>query len=187
MAVVSQVETPSSPQLQEFYELIERTSRGLGVLNVFKVMAHTPDLMRVWWEMMTALFTRLSLDPRLRELAVLRLFHVLRCEYGFAHHVRIGRQVGLTAAEMEALAEYESASGFSELERLVLRYTDSVTAMRADSAELARELLNHLAERDLVELTFCIANWNAMARLLTPLAVEMEPAILSELPTWWPK
>ena len=48
MAVVSQVETPNSPQLQEFYELIERTSRGLGVLNVFKVMAHTPDLMRVW-------------------------------------------------------------------------------------------------------------------------------------------
>ncbi len=187
MAVVSQVETPNSSQLQEFYDLLERSSRGLGVLNVFKVMAHTPDLMRSWWDMMTALFARLSLDPRLRELAVLRLFHVLRCDYGFAHHVRIGKQAGITAEEMEALAEYESAPGFSELERLVLRYADSVTAMRADSAVLARELLNHLAERDLVELTFCIANWNAMARLLTPLAVEMEPAVVPELPSWWPK
>ncbi len=33
MAVVSQVETPSSPQLQELYKLIERTSRGLGILK----------------------------------------------------------------------------------------------------------------------------------------------------------
>lgn len=187
MAVVSQVETPDSPQLLEFYQLIERTSRGLGVLNVFKVMAHSPELMRSWWEMMTALFTRLSLNPRLRELAILRLFQIHHCDYGFAHHVRISKQIGITAEEIDALSRYESASGFSGLERLVLRYTDSVTAMGENSPELARSLRDHLSERDLIELTFCIANWNAMARILEPLSIDTEPAIASELPAWWSK
>lgn len=185
MAVVSFVEKPDASEVQQFYDLIERTSRGLGVLNVFKVMAHTPELMRSWWDMMTLLFTRLALDARLRELAILRLFQVMRCDYGFAHHVRLGKQVGLTEEEIEALAGYESAAGFSERERLVLQYTDAVTAMRADAPELARMLLDYLTERDLVELTFCIANWNLMARLLTSLVVEMEPPIAAELPSWW--
>src|SRR4030042_3047132 len=171
MAVVSQVEAPGSPELQEFYARIERTSGGLGVLNVFKGMAHTPDLMRSWWAMRMLALTRLSLEARLRELAILRLFQVLRCEYGYAHHVRVGRRVGLTDDEMEALAGYDSAPEFSEVERLVLRYADSVTEMGADAPKLARELRKHLSERDLVELTFCIANWNLMARLLAPLAV----------------
>ena len=185
MAVVSNIETADTPELRQFYETIERTSGGLGVLNVFKAMAHSPELMRSWWDVMTLLFTRLSLSPRLRELAILRLFQLTRCEYGFAHHVRIGRRAGITAEEIDALGEYEASSLFSDAERLVLRYTDAVTELRPDAPDLARALLAHLSEAELVELTFCIANWNLMARLLEPLAVEVETEIAPELPAWW--
>ena len=91
MSAVRPIETPDTDDLRAFYERIERTSRGLGVLNVFKVMAHSPELMQSWWGMMALLFSRLQLDPRLRELAILRLFQITRSPYGFAHHVRIGR------------------------------------------------------------------------------------------------
>ncbi len=185
MTVVAHVESPGSPELKNFYTRVERTSGGLGVLNVFKVMAHTPELMCSWWDMMMVALTRLSLDARLRELAILRVFQVLRCEYGFAHHARLAKRVGLTTEEIDALAEYESAPEFSEAERLVLRYADSVTDMRPDASSQARELLVRLTERDLVELTFCIANWNLMARLLIPLSVELEPAIAEDLPPSW--
>ena len=186
MAVVSRVEPPGSGELREFYERIERTSGGLGVLNVFKVMAHTPELMEAWWRMMAVALSRLQLAPRLRELAILRLFQRTRTPYGFAHHVRIGKRVGLTAAEIDALRDYESAREFSELERLVLRYTDAVTALAPEAPGLAAQLRRRLSERDVVELTFCIANWNLMARLLMPLDVEVEEAIAGELPAWWP-
>ena len=104
MAAVSTIDTPSTDELRAFHERIERTSRGLGVLNIFKVMAHTPELMQSWWAMMALLFTRLELEPRLREL---------------------------------------------------------------------------------VELTFCIANWNLMAHLLLPLEIELEPAAREYLPATW--
>ena len=93
MPAVSSIESPDTPELRDFYATIEGASRGLGVLNVFKVMAHSPELMQSWWRMMVLLLTRLQLDPRLRELAILRLFQLKRSSYGFAHHVResVGR------------------------------------------------------------------------------------------------
>ena len=185
MAAVSTIETPPTDELRAFYERIERTSRGLGVLNVFKVAAHSPELMQSWWAMMALLFTRLELEPRLRELAILRLFQLTRCPYGFAHHVRIGRDVGITDKEVAALASYAESDGFSPLDKLVLQYTDAVTQLRDDAPSLAGALRAHLSEREVVELTFCIANWNLMAHLLLPLEVELEPAAREHLPEGW--
>jgi AhpD family alkylhydroperoxidase len=184
MPAISQIETPP-PDLEQFYERIDRTSRGLGVLNVFKVMAHSPELMQSWWGMMAVLFARLQLDPRLRELAILRLFQVTRCSYGYAHHVRIGHDVGITDEEIAELDGYESSGRFSELEKLALRYTDAVTRLDESSASIAQELRTYLSERELVELTFCIANWNLMAHLLLPLEIAVEEPVRQFLPESW--
>jgi len=185
MAAVTPIETPPTDEVRKFYDRIERTSRGLGVLNVFKVMAHTPELMESWWRMMVVLLARLALDPRLRELAILRLFQLTKCEYGFAHHVRIGKEAGVTDEQIGALAAYEHSDVFSPLDKLVLRYTDAVTRLDASAPALAHELRAQLSEREVVELTFCIANWNLMAHLLMPLEVALEPTAREWLPERW--
>lgn len=184
MPAVSKVATPT-PELEQFYERVARASRGLGVLNVFKVMAHSPELMQSWWAMMAVLFARLQLDPRLRELAILRLFQLTRCAYGYAHHVRIGRDAGISDDEIAELDSYERSERFSTLDKLVLRYTDAVTRLEDSSAALAQELRTHLSERELVELTFCIANWNLMAHLLLPLEIEVEEPVREFVPESW--
>ena len=185
MAAVTPIETPTTDELREFYEQMDRTSGGLGVLNVFKVMAHSPALMRSWWGMMVVLFGRLELDPRLRELAILRLFQIKRTAYGFAHHVRFGKEIGLTDEQIGALDRYPESDLLAPLEKLVLQYTDAVTTMDRSSADLASALREHLSEQEVVELTFCIANWNLMAHLLLPLEIELEPAAREFLPEGW--
>ncbi len=185
MTAVAPIETPTSEEVREFYERIEATSRGLGVLNVFKVMAHSPELMRSWWQMMIVLLTRLELNPRLRELAILRLFQVTSVAYGFAHHVRLGKDVGLTDEEIADLGSYAQSGRFSELEKLVLRYTDAVTKLDDGAPSVAGELSAYLSEREVVELTFCIANWNLMAKLLMPLEIELESSATQFLPSDW--
>ena len=185
MAAVTPIESPPTDEVRAFYERIERTSRGLGVLNVFKVTAHSPELMQSWWQMMVVLLSRLQLDPRLRELAILRLFQLTRCAYGFAHHVRISRDLGVSDDDIAALAGYPESDRFSAIERLVLQYTDAVTRLSPDAPALASALRAHLSEREIVELTFCIANWNLMAHVLIPLQVELEPAAREYLPSGW--
>jgi AhpD family alkylhydroperoxidase len=185
MSVLTPIETPSTEELQQFYERVSRASRGLGVLNVFKIAAHSPELMQAWWQMMVVLLSRLELSPRLRELAILRLFQLTRCEYGYAHHVRIGRDAGLTDEEIAAMVAYGTSEQFSPLDKLVLRYTDAVTKLTDDAPSLAAELKSQLSEREVFELTFCIANWNLMAHLLLPLQIELEPAARQYLNAGW--
>jgi AhpD family alkylhydroperoxidase len=185
MSVLKPIETPTTEELQKFYERVSRASRGLGVLNVFKVAAHSPELMQSWWQMMVVLLSRLELNPRLRELAILRLFQLTHCEYGYAHHVRIGRDAGVTDDEIAAMAKYESSGLFSPLEKLVLRYTDAVTKLSDGAPTLAEELKGQLSEREVLELTFCIANWNLIAHLVLPLQIELEPAAREYLRAGW--
>ena len=185
MSAVSQIDTPTSPELKEFYDQVEGASRGLGVLNVFKVMAHSPELMKAWWGMMAVALSRLKLEARLRELAILRLFQVKPAAYGFAHHVRIGRDLGVTDEDVAALATHAESDHFSTLDKLVLRYTDAVTRLEDTSPAIATELREHLSEQEVVELTFCIANWNLMAHLLAPLEIELEAGVSDYLPDGW--
>lgn len=185
MSVVTMIEQPESADVREFYDLLDRTSRGLGVLNVFKVMAHTPELMKAWWGMMTVLLTRLELPPRDRELAILRLFQLKGGAYGFAHHVRIGRQVGITDEQIEALPTHATSALFDEHDRLVLRYVDAVTRLDDAASSIGEEVKRAIGERQLVELTFCIANWNLMVFILEPLQIEMEEATKPYLPANW--
>src|SRR3990170_2321855 len=185
MAVVSGVEEPQTEELREFYARLEKGSGGLGVLNILKVMAHSPKLMRAWVRMGTIALTGLELSPRLRELAILRVFQNTGGQYGFAHHVRYGRQAGLRDEEIASLKRYESDGRFSELDRLALRYADAVTDLRADASQIAKALRANLSEQELVELTFCIAHWNMVARILQPLQVEVDPSLIAELPAGW--
>ena len=185
MAAVTPIEKPESPDLKEFYDRIERTSQGMGVLNIFKTMAHSPDLMQSWWGMMAVLFARLKLDPRLRELAILRLFQIRHCDYGYAHHVRIGKQNEITDEQLAAMDSYAASDAFSDLDKQVLEYTDAVTNLEERSKELAAGLREHLSEQEVVELTFCIANWNLMVHLLLPLEIELEEPVKEFLPAGW--
>ena len=185
MAAVTLIEAPESPELKEFYDRIEGASQGMGVLNVFKTMAHSPDLMQSWWGMMAVLFARLKLDPRLRELAILRLFQIRHCDYGYAHHVRIGKQNEITDEQLAAMDSYANSDVFSDLDKQVLEYTGAVTKLEERSKKLAAGLREHLSEQEVVELTFCIANWNLMVHLLLPLEIELEEPVKEFLPPGW--
>lgn len=185
MSVVRMIEQPESDDLRAFYDLLERAGRDMGVLNVFKVMAHSPELLRSWWQMMTVLLSKLELPARYRELAILRLFQVKGGAYGFAHHVRIAKMIGVSEDAIAQLAQHEESVAFDATDKLVLRYTDAVTRMDAAATAIAEEVKAALGERQLVELTFCIANWNLMAHLLEPLQIELEEPAKAYLPSNW--
>ena len=90
MSVIPKVEEPDSEELRELYDRLSQASGGLGVLNIFKVIAHNPQLLRGWLRMATPLLAGgLALSPRLREIAILRVAQLCRSEYEFAHHIRI--------------------------------------------------------------------------------------------------
>ena len=187
MSVVEKVEDPGDDgDLKDMYERLAQGGLGLGVLNIFKVVAHNPALLRNWARLGTTMLTGgIVLSPRLRELAILRVGQLSGSEYEFGQHIRIAGTVGISYDEMAALQDYADSDTFSELERAVLAYVDAAARLDADAADRARDLKRWLSDRELVELSMCVGYWGLVARILVPLEVELDEALMGELPAEW--
>lgn len=185
-AVIPLVDEPESEELRELYERLAQGMPELGVLNIFKVMAHNPQLLRGWLRMATPLLAGgLTLSPRLREIAILRVAQVCGSEYEFAHHIRIAQQAGLSEEEIASLQNHDESELFSELDRAVVRYTDAAANLSPEAPELAREMKRWLSDRELLELSFCVGHWGMLARVLVPLEVPVDEALEATLPEGW--
>src|SRR3546814_4174271 len=64
-----------------------------------------------------------KLDPRLREMAILQVGWLARSDYEWSHHVKIGKDFGVSEDDVRAIiAETEGKdSGLPALDRAVLR------------------------------------------------------------------
>jgi alkylhydroperoxidase family enzyme len=182
--VIPTIEQPEDEDLRHLYERLSQNP--MGNLNIFKVMAHSPKLMRNWLRMATPLLgDGLLLSPRLREIAILRVAQNARSEYEFGQHIPIARGAGLSDEEISALKDYEESDRFSDLERALTRYVDSVSHFAADAPDHARSLRQWLSDRELLELSFVIGHWTMVACVLVPLEVELDENVEARLPDGW--
>jgi alkylhydroperoxidase family enzyme len=187
MSVVEKIEDAGDDaEIKELYERFARSGFPGGVLNIFKVMAHNPPLLRSWSRLGTRLLTGgITLSPRLRELAILRVGQLSGSEYEFGQHIRIAASAGVSYEEMAALQGYADGELFSELERAVLAYVDACARLDPDAGDRARDLKRWLSDRELVELSVCVGYWGMVARILVPLEVELDEELMGELPAEW--
>ena len=70
---------------------------GMGrVLNIFATLARHPKLLKRWLVFGDHVLGKSTLSAREREIAILRVGWLCRCEYEWGQHVVIGRMVGLS-------------------------------------------------------------------------------------------
>jgi alkylhydroperoxidase family enzyme len=87
----------------------------------------------------------------------------------------VGRRQGVTEQQLLDLADFETSSAFSELEKLVLRYAVAMTRTPVDVPdELFAALQRHFNPQQMVELTSAIAWENYRARLNRAFDIEAE-------------
>jgi alkylhydroperoxidase family enzyme len=87
----------------------------------------------------------------------------------------VGRKQGITEGQLLDLSSFETSPAFSELEKLVLRYTVAMTLTPVlVSDELFAALQGHYTPPQLVELTSAIAWENFRARFDHAFGIEAE-------------
>ena len=119
-----------------------------------------------------------KLDPRLRELAILQVGYLAKSPYEYSHHVKIGREFGVTDDDIRAIGE-ETAGRPTKLDALsktVLRAAREMTTDLAMSdADLRRRWKRRSAASRSSISTLAIAFYNAVVRLLGTLQIDVEP------------
>ena len=161
-------------ELKELYDSFATQFNVRDIPNVVKALANSPGLATRIFPLANYFMTESSLDPRLRELAVLILMKRLDCEYGFGRHIEIAERVGLTRAQIDTIGSYQTSSLFTGEDKLILRYADELTTKARVDDQLFQEVKNLIGQNNVLELTAATAFWNMMARNLNALQVELE-------------
>ena len=91
------------PDPDQAPEPVRDALAGLPPLNIFRMLAHAETALRPFLRFGAAILGRLELDPRLRELAILQVAASTEARYEWVQHVEIGREVGLTDAQIAAV------------------------------------------------------------------------------------
>lgn len=166
-----------SDLLPEHQDLLARN------LNLYRLLAHSPRAARSLNTLARFIRDGSLLDPRLRELAILQVSYMTRSAWGFSHHLRIGREVGLSDDEIRAIAEETvgRATNLEPLARAVLRAAREMTLDLAISDETFAALRRELDDQRLTDLVVAIAFYNGLVRLLETMQVDVEEDYLPYL------
>ncbi len=142
--------------------------------NVFTTLARHRRLFRRWLRFAGALMPGGTLPRAETELLILRVAHNAGSEYEWGHHERLGRQAGLSAAEVERVREGPGAADWSPRQRSLLRAADELHSDRRLSDETWGELRPLLSDEELIELCMLVGHYEMLAMTLNSLEVEPE-------------
>jgi alkylhydroperoxidase family enzyme len=155
----------------EYRDLLKRNT------NLHKLLVNSPDMARAFSGMGSYIRFKSKLDPRLRELAILQVGWMEKSEYEFTHHVKIGKEFGVTDDDIEGMiAETEGKSSKLEpLAKAILRGAREMVRDLAMSDATFTEIQQELSNEHMTDLVLTIAFYCAVVRVLATMKIDNEP------------
>jgi 4-carboxymuconolactone decarboxylase len=175
MARVSLIGETEHPELVDTIAKI-KGARGGRLINVYRLMLHSPTLADAWFNFNQAVRYGTEIDGQSREIAVIRVAILNNVEYvKRAHGPSYALKEGLTPEQVSAITDWQSSNLFNDKQRALLAYTDAMTQQIEVADDLFGEIRNHFSERQTVELTMLIGTYNMFTRVLQALKIDPEP------------
>jgi len=141
-------------------------------LNIYRTVGNNPAVLYGLRTLLGSLWRDSGLDDTQRELVVLAVARETETAYAWHQHVAIGRDVGLSDAELIAVSDRQLDS-FDRSDRLLVEYAQATVRGTVDDA-LADRLSVAFDDETVVGVTTLASGYLMIARLLDALAVETE-------------
>jgi alkylhydroperoxidase family enzyme len=133
-----------------------------------------PELMKAYFPFLQYLLRDGVLEPRLRELAILRVAWLRQAEYEWTQHVLISRSVGVTDAEISRLAGEVDAGDWDPVEACVIRAANELLSCARISDATWAGLFPRLGAKGLIELIHVIGNYDLIAMFMNSTGLQLE-------------
>ena len=156
---------------EQYRDMLKRNT------NLHKLLVNSPEMARAFSGLGGYIRNKSTLDTRLRELAILQVGWIEKSEYEFTHHVKIGKEFGVTDADIEGLIA-ETAGKPSTLEPLakaVLKGAREMVRNLAMSEATFAEIKKDLSNEHMTDLVLTIAFYCAVVRVLATMQIDNEP------------
>lgn len=157
-------------------------------LNIYRTLAHHPDLYNRWSPLGQFILNGSSISPRHREIAMLRMGWLCQSPYEWSQHARIAKaSAGMTDAEVRAVAEGPDAAGWSDIDRAVITMADELRYDAMISDRTWAELRKTYSDKQVMELLFTSAQYQLVSMALNTLGIQIEPTAVDFMPADLPK
>ena len=149
-------------------------AEGREPIALYRVLANAPQLLRSYSTLARSLRYDAQVPRPLRELLILRTAQLVGSDYEWSHHRAMAVKVGITDAKVAELARWRDSDRFDTAERAVLGLAEQVHEMAVSDAGFA-DLRTVFGADEVVELLLTAAFYQAVARLIQGLGLEVEP------------
>ena len=147
-----------------------------GALNVYRTMAHHPDLLKAWAPLRQHVVKDSALGPVRSEVVILRAAHRMGSPYEWAHHVSRARVLGMSDARIAAMR------GMPEGEDgLIVRAVDALFDQRRLSPELEAELAALLGRKGVFDLIATVGFYSVLGYILMTYDTPIDAPIVAEM------
>lgn len=126
-----------------------------------------------------------KLEPKLRELAILRTGYVQASQFVFSQHCKVARTAGLTEDEIGSVPSWQVSSVYSAQQRALLGYIDCLILQAGRVSDpMFDALKSHLSDEEILEVTYHALMYNLYAVSSKALRLEYDdvPDRITEIP-----
>jgi alkylhydroperoxidase family enzyme len=161
---------PRMPATNVFPLVDDAGGRMFGPFNAFLA---SPVLGKALHEVGKVLRYQSGLTPRGREVAILELSVLRRCDIEWYAHSPIGAKAGLTEEELTAIRTGAPAPTLDRTETIVRRVTQSLARSRDIDDALYADAAAALGDRVLVDLVMLVMYFDLLASTMTIFRAEL--------------
>jgi alkylhydroperoxidase family enzyme len=172
--------SPRVPPLQDdeaggdAKELLDRAAERGPVLNVTRTLAQYPALSQRWGGFARHVIGQTSLPPRERELLILRTGWHCQSGYEFGQHRRMGREAGLSDAEIARVIQGPDAPDWEPFDATLLRAADELHADAFLSDATWSALSERYRQEQLMDVVFTVGQYHLVSMALNSFGVQLE-------------
>lgn len=166
-------------ELEPFYS--KSVEKWGTVPRFFQMLAHSPALVEAWQLIDSRVrFGYLKTDPeflKVLQLVIVKTAISNHGSYCTGHNVGLGRSVGLTWEQMDAIEgdDWSNTESLSPREKAAVEWAVAVTNGTArNNNKVFENLKRYFTTRQIVEITFLCGMWTLSARLTEPFHLDVE-------------
>jgi alkylhydroperoxidase family enzyme len=168
------LEPPYDPDLAAMLDKWMPPGSGREPLALFRVLARHTELFARARPFGAGILARGTVEPRLREVMILRTCALTGAEYEWGVHASaFGAAVGLTDAQVAATATGD-ATVLADDARVVLLLADALHRSSTVTDELFDELSRHFTQEQIIELCLTAGWYHAISYVIGAARVPLE-------------
>lgn len=156
----------------------ESAARQVGrfPLNLTRMLLHVPEAVGPYIDLAFAILKRGPLDPKVRELVILRVAALSGSDYERTQHLPAARKAGASEAEI-ASADSGHPAGLTPDLALAFRFAEECARDVRVSRATVDEAKGRFSPAEIAELTLLVGFYMMTARFLETMGVDPEPPL----------